>query len=73
MNRHEKSLLGKRARLASESPAQEEYVTEADKARRLLSNLRSPINMDSPTVANEVWRQAEFDAPVILRPATRTV
>ena len=55
---HEKSLLGKRARLESESHTQDEYVTEVDKARRLLSNLSPPIIIDIPTVTNEVWRRA---------------
>ena len=53
----EKSLLGTRARLESESHTQEEYVKEADMARRLMSNLRSTITIDTPTAANEVWRQ----------------
>lgn len=33
MNGHEKSLLGKRARLENESHSQDEHVTEIDKAR----------------------------------------
>lgn len=66
------SLLGKRARLESESHAQDEYVTDADMARRLLSNLRFPITEHTPTVANEVWRLVggEFSLPSC--PATRS-
>ena len=46
---------------------------ETDRARRLLSNLRSPINTAPPTVTNEVVRQAVSELLLIPRPATRIV
>jgi hypothetical protein len=66
------SLLGKRARLESESHAQNEYVTDADMARRLLSNLRFPITERTPTVANEVWRLVGSELRLTSCPATRS-
>src|SRR5215216_5882400 len=66
------SSCGKRARLESESHTQEEYVTEVDKARRSMSNLRSPITSGTPTVANEVSRRAGTQLIFISCPATRT-
>ena len=71
MSGHEKSLLRKRARLAAESHRQDEYVTEADMARRSLSNLRHPITQNAPTAINEVWRQARNESNLIPRPVTR--
>ena len=65
-------MCGKRARLESEPHTQYEYVTDVDKARRSMSNLRPPITIRTPTVANEVSRRAGFDLPFISCPATRT-
>jgi len=45
------SLCRKRARLEVEPLYQEEHVTETDKARWLLSNLRLPIICNIATVA----------------------
>lgn len=64
-------MCGKRARLESESHTQKEYVTEVDRARRSMSNLRSPITIGTPTVANEVSRRAGTELLFISCPATR--
>jgi hypothetical protein len=71
MSGHEKSLLRKRARLEAESHRQDEYVTEADMARRSMSNLRLPITQNTPTAINEVWRRARNESNLIPRPVTR--
>lgn len=55
-----------------ESHTQDEYITEADMARRLLSNLRLPITQYTPTAIKEVWRQAESESNLTLRPITPT-
>jgi hypothetical protein len=65
------SSCGKRARLESEPHTQKEYVTEVDKARRSMSNLRSPITSGTPTVANEVSRRAGIKLLFSSCPATR--
>jgi len=64
------SSWGKRASLAGELHSQEENVTEADMVRHVLSKLKTPITIGSPTVANEVMRRAGFDVAVTPRPAT---
>ena len=61
----------KQASLEGELHSQEENVAEADMVRRLMSNLRTPINMDIPTVANEVWRRAENEISLTPCPTTR--
>lgn len=65
------SSEGKQANLESELHTQDENVAEADKVKRLMLNLRTPINMSIPTVANEVWRRAGFDERYTPCPATR--
>jgi hypothetical protein len=65
------SSLGKRESGEMESHHQDANLTEADKARRLLSNLRSPITPDTPTVTNETWRQVGNEQVIIAYPATR--
>jgi hypothetical protein len=65
------SLEGKQASLETELHRQDENVAEADMVRRLMSNLRTPITIDTPTVANEVWRRARFDGFFTPCPATR--
>ena len=57
MDGHEKSLLGKQARLAGEPLAQDEYVAETDMVSRLFANPRHPITTDRPTVVNRVWER----------------
>lgn len=53
LNRHEKSLEGKQASRESEQHAQDANVAEVNMVRRLMSNLRIPINIMLPTVAKE--------------------
>lgn len=57
MDGHEKSLLGKQARLEDEPLIQDEYVAETDMVSRLFANSRPPKIMDRPTVVNWVWEQ----------------
>jgi hypothetical protein len=62
------SSCGTRASLAAESHCQDEDVTEAVKVRRSMSNLRSPIIWNIPTVTNEVWRRTQSPLSGIPRP-----
>lgn len=48
------SLEGKQASCENEQHIQDANVAEANMVRRLLSNLRIPIIIELPTVANEV-------------------
>ena len=64
------SLLGNRESGEMESHHQDANLTEADKARRSLSNPRSPISFDTPTVTNEAWRRVSNEL-LIAHPATR--
>jgi hypothetical protein len=63
------SSLGKRESGEMESHHQDANLTEADKARRSSSNLRSPISFNIPTVTNEGWRRVGNDL-FISYPAT---
>jgi hypothetical protein len=45
---------------------QDEHVAEAEMVSRLMANSRSPISIDTPTVANGVWDSREADR--VLRP-----
>ena len=75
------SLEGKQASLEMELHHQDENVAEADMVRRLMSNKRdeathlprTPIIIWSPTVVNEVERQAGFEDVSTPCPATRSV
>ena len=60
------SSSGKQARLEMEPHHQDEHVAEADMVSRLMANSRSPISIDTPTVANRVWDSREADR--VLRP-----
>ena len=62
--------LGNRESGAMESHHQDANLTEVDKARRLRSNLRSPISFNRPRVTNEAWRRVGNDR-LIAHPATR--
>ena len=47
------SLEGTQASLENEQYIQDENVAETNMVRRLMSNLRIPIIIDLPTIANE--------------------
>jgi hypothetical protein len=66
-------LEGKQASLEAELHRQKENVAEADMVRRSMSNPRTPISIEPPTVANEVVGRAGSDIRLIPRPATRTL
>ena len=67
------SSEGKQAILEGESHSQDENVAEADTVRRSMSNPRTPIIKEPPTVTNEVVRRAGFKGLHTPCPATRIV
>ena len=65
------SWPGKQTRLEGESSSQDEYVAETDRARRLLSNLRHPITIDTPTMIKRCGNEIGVIMVFYSYPATR--
>ena len=65
------SLWGKQTSLEGKLYSQDENVAEADMVRPKMSNLRIPITIEPPTIANEVVRRAGFECFLTPCPATR--
>ena len=64
-------MEGTPASLEDELYIQDENVAEAEMVRRSRSNPRTPLTMNIPTIANEVWRRVGSECDYIPYPATR--
>ena len=65
------SSEGKQASRERESHPQDANVAEANKVKHILLKLRTPINIELPTVTNWGGEQCGNKISFIFRPATR--